>query len=323
MGKKFRNLYHKIYEWDNLLTAYHEARRGKTYSSSYLRFKQDHLYRLRLLQQELIEQRWKPNGQLQFEITDPKRRLISCHSFRDRVVHHALVQVVGPILDDALMPQTYACRYGKGTHRCAKQAQRLLRQNKDKWVLHIDFAKFFPSVPTDLLLALLSKKITCASTLALIESILSIQEQGIPIGALTSQVFSNYWGGQLDRYMAALTAGRFVRYMDDMLIIADNKEDGLLLKDKASSFVRDVMGQVIGKWSLRPVKRGVTFCGYRLRIRYKLIKKQSMVRHKRRLQMALRHGDHEYWRNSQVSFSGHLSHADGYNGLKAMGLALP
>jgi len=149
MSKKFRNLYEQIYQWDNLLLAYAEARRGKTYSSSYLRFKEYALANLRNLQQRLIEESWKPDPQLQFDIIDPKKRTIACQSFRDRVLHHALIQVVGPILDAAMMPQVFACRVGLGTHRCVTRMQQLMRQNPNAWVLHVDFSKFFPTIPQE------------------------------------------------------------------------------------------------------------------------------------------------------------------------------
>jgi len=323
MGKKFRNLYQQIHDWDNLLFAYREARRGKTYSSSFLRFKEYHLSSLRHLQHRLIDGTWRPDAQLEFDIIDPKKRTIACQSFRDRVLHHALIQVVGPILDAAMMPQVFACRVGLGTHRCVTRMQQLMRQNPDAWVLHVDFSKFFPSIPQDLLLLHLGKKLTCQRTMVLIEQVLSVQPQGLPIGALTSQCFCNYWGGKLDRFIAATGNGRFVRYMDDAVIIVGSKAEGLALKETICVFVTSEMGQRIGKWSLCPVERGLTFCGFRIRCKFKLIKRQSMIRQRRKLRLLLEHDDHEGWRRSQIAFMGHIRHGDGQNGLKHLGLAAP
>lgn len=323
MGQKFRNLYQQIHDWDNLLHAYKEARRGKTYSSSFLRFKEYYLSNLRHLQRRLIEGSWRPDPQLQFDIIDPKKRTIACQSFRDRVLHHALIQVVGPILDAAMMPQVFACRVGLGTHKCVTRMQQLMRQNPQSWVLHVDFSKFFPSIPQDLLLQHLGKKLTCQRTLALIEQVLSVQEQGVPIGALTSQTFANYWGGRLDRFIAATGNGRFVRYMDDAVIIVGSKAEGLALKDAICAFVAAEMDQRIGKWSLGPVERGVTFCGFRIRLKFKLIKRQSMIRQRRKLRLLLEHDDHDGWRRSQIAFMGHIRHGDGQNGLVHLGLAAP
>jgi retron-type reverse transcriptase len=321
MSKKFRNLYKKIYDWDNLLIAYSEARRGKTYSSSYLQFKEYYLANLRHLQLQLLEKNWYPDPQLQFQISDPKKRIIACQSFRDRILHHALIQVVGPILNDAMMPQVFACRIGLGTHRCINRMQQLMRQNKDKWVLHVDFDKFFPTIPQDLLLAHLAKKLTCKHTLWLIEQVLSVQPDGLPIGALTSQCFCNYWGGKLDRFIAAKGIGCFVRYMDDVVIVVNNKNDGLALKNEICNYVASEMNQLIGKWHLGPVARGFTFCGFRIRIKYKLIKRQSMMRQRRKLKHLLAYDDYDGWRRSLLSWMGHIRHGDGQNGLKHLGLA--
>lgn len=323
MGKKYRNLYQRVYDWDNLLAAYKEARRGKTYSSSFLRFKEYYLSNLRHLQRRLIDGAWRPDPQLQFEIIDPKKRTIACQSFRDRVLHHALIQVVGPILDAAMMPQVFACRVGLGTHRCVNRMQQLMRQNPDAWVLHVDFSKFFPTIPQDILLSHLGKKITCQQTLLLIKQVLSVQDQGLPIGALTSQTFANYWGGKLDRFIAATGNGRFVRYMDDAVIIVDGKSQGLALREAICSFVAAEMGQRIGKWSLGPVERGVTFCGFRIRRKFKLIKRQSMIRQRRKLRLLLQHNDADGWRRAQIAWLGHMRHGDGQNALVHLGLAAP
>lgn len=323
MSKKFRNLYKQIHDWDNLLAAYAEARRGKAYSSSYLRFKEYHFTNLRHLQLRLIEGSWSPDPQLQFQISDPKKRTIACQSFRDRVLHHALIQVVGPILDAAMMPQVFACRIGLGTHRCVNRMQQLMRQNPDSWVLHVDFHKFFPTIPQDLLLKHLSKKLTCNQTLNLIDKVLGVQPCGLPIGALTSQCFCNYWGGKLDRFIAAKGIGCFVRYMDDAVIIVKNKNEGLELKTEICNFVVSEMNQIIGKWHLGPIARGLTFCGFRIRIKYKLIKRQSMIRQRRKLKHLLDHNGHCGWKRSVIAWMGHIRHADGQNGLKHLGLATP
>jgi len=318
-------LYGQIYDWDNLLFCFIKEgqRRGKSYSSSYLEFKEYAFLNLRGLQDQLKEEQWHPDPQLQFQISDPKKRTISCQSFRDRVLHHALVQVVGPILDAAMMPQVFACRVGLGTHRCVTRMQQLMRQNFDAWVLHVDFSKFFPTIPQDLLLGYLGKKITCQRTLLLIRRVLSVQPQGLPIGALTSQIFCNYWGGKLDRFIAATGNGRFVRYMDDAAIIVDSKSEGMALRKDICNFVEIEMHQQIGKWSLMPVKRGFTFCGFRIRRKFKLIKRQSMIRQRRKLSLMLKHDEYDAWKRSQISWMGHLRYSDGYNALMSLGLAPP
>jgi retron-type reverse transcriptase len=322
MGKKYRNLYDRIYDWNNLLLAYKESKTGKSYSSSFLEFKEYYLSNLRDLQRRLITRTWEPDPQLTFYIQDPKTRLISCQSFRDRVLHHALIQVIGPIHDAAMMPQVYACRVGLGTHKCVTKVQQLLRQNPDKWILHIDFSKFFPTIPQDLLVQYIKKKITCEDTLTLIAKVLTVQPEGLPIGALTSQIFCNYWGSKLDRYVANKTGGSFVRYMDDAAIIVPSKAEGLLLKEDFCKYVAKELHQRIGKWKLSSTKQGITFCGFRIKPTHKLIKRQSLIRQRRKLKMALAHEDHDAWRQSLAAWMGHVRHADGFHALRHLGLAV-
>lgn len=318
MGKKHRNLYPQIYDWDNLLFAYREAKRGKSRSSSFLCFKEYYLKNLRDLQKSLKEKSWFPDDPIHFEVSDPKKRTISCQSFRDRVVHHALMQVVGPILDDAMMPQVYACRRGKGTHRCVKRLQQLLRKNPDSWILHVDFRQFFPTIPQDLLLTHLSKKLSCGDTIDLLGKVLSIQGEGLPIGALTSQILSNYWGGKLDRFISNNFTGKFVRYMDDTAILVKDRKEGKEIEKKIEEFVKEHMSQSIGKWGIYPPQQGVTFCGFRIRKKFKLIKKQSVIRQNKRLRALLKKEDYDGWKRSQIAWLGHLRHADGQNALVKM-----
>ena len=89
------------------------------------------------------------------------------------------------------------------------------------------------------------------------------------------------------------------------------------------AFVETEMGQRIGKWHLAPVLRGFTFCGFRIRTKFKLIKRQSMIRQRRRLRHLLSHDDHAGWRRSVIAWMGHIRHGDGQNGLVHLKLALP
>jgi len=109
--------------------------------------------------------------------------------------------------------------------------------------------------------------------------------------------------------------------MDDAAVIVDDKHDGMTLKNEICAFVATEMQQEIGKWSLVPVRRGFTFCGFRIRGKFKLIKRQSMIRQRRKLKHLLAHGEYDGWRQSQIAFMGHIRHGDGQNGLIHLGLA--
>lgn len=141
MGKKYKNLYPKIYEFENLFLASRLARCGKKSKADVCDFEYDLERNLIQIQAELKDKAYRFSPYKTFLIKDPKERLIHAAPYRDRVVHHAICNVVGPILDKAMIFDSYACRIGKGSHRALNRAQQFLRQLE--WVLKLDMKKYF------------------------------------------------------------------------------------------------------------------------------------------------------------------------------------
>jgi len=144
--KTYRNLYSQIYEWDNLYRAYRQARKGKRSRSPAATFEYGQEFNLLQLQQELEEKRYTPGPYQSFYIHEPKRRLISAAPFRDRVVHHALCNIIEPIFERSFIDDSYANRIGKGTHRALDRAQQFAR--RFNYVLQYDLRQFFPALIT-------------------------------------------------------------------------------------------------------------------------------------------------------------------------------
>jgi retron-type reverse transcriptase len=160
MAKSFRNLYSQVTSFENLWEAYHKARRGKRYKEPAAWFDlrvEENMLRLR---EELITRTYQPGGYHHFRIREPKPRLISAAPFRDRVVHHALVNVLEPIYEARFSASSYACRVGKGTHAAVERAHLAVRHFR--WMLKGDVMKFFPSVDHAIMKAVLFRKITDA-----------------------------------------------------------------------------------------------------------------------------------------------------------------
>lgn len=142
--KTYRNFYSQIYDFENLYQAYRAARRAKRDRFEIMRFEQrveDNLFQL---QQALREQTYAPGTYRHFYIYEPKRRKISAAPFHDRVVHHALVNLLEPIWERRFIHDSYACRVGKGTHRALNRCTEWVRQYR--YVLQCDVAKFFPTI---------------------------------------------------------------------------------------------------------------------------------------------------------------------------------
>ena len=168
-----------------------------------------------------------------FTIYEPKQRQIAALPFRDRVVHHALCRVIEPIWEARFIHDSYACRIGKGTHAGADRLTQFLREARregEVYVLKMDVRAYFPGVQHGILLQLLARRIRCSETMRLIEEIISSWPVsgtgvGLPIGNLTSQLCANIYLHELDQFAKQdLKAKRYLRYMDDAVIVHNDKK---------------------------------------------------------------------------------------------------
>lgn len=319
MGKRNRNLFEKVVAWENLVEAYRKTSDGKRRSFGYLEFKEYDLLNLRDLQQELIEGLYRRGSYREFTVYEPKPRLIFALDFRDRLVQHALCNVIAPIFDKTLLPYTFACREKKGTHAGVKHIQKLLRSTGCKYFLKTDFSKYFPSVDRSVLRLMIKKKIHCARTLDLIEGIMHHESPGIPIGSLTSQLFANVYGNVLDQYIHhELGQRNWARYMDDVVLLGDDL--GVLHSTfiKIRQFSLDLMKMTISKWQVSPISKGINFLGYRIWPTHKLLRKDSVIRAKRKVHNFIRHDDREGLNKFLASWGGHAKWADAHNLLTRM-----
>ncbi len=124
MTRSFKGIYPKIYDTENLWLAWRKARRGgKRRWPSVAAFEFDLEANLLALNEELRDKSYAPGPYRHFTIREPKLRRISAAPFRDRVVHHALMQATWPIFEARMIDDSYACRVGKGVHRAIDRAQ--------------------------------------------------------------------------------------------------------------------------------------------------------------------------------------------------------
>jgi hypothetical protein len=314
MAKKHRNLIDKITHIDNLRDAYEKTAKGKRASYGYLEFKEFAQYNLAAVQEEIQNGQYRVGPYRQFTVYEPKARLISALEFKDRLVQHALCNVVAPIFEKTLMPNTFACRVGYGTHAGAKYIQAKLRQQQYKYFLKTDYSKYFPSIDRSVLHGMIERKIGCEATLALLREIVPPQGKGLPIGSLTSQLFANVYGNAADRFVHFELGHRhWARYMDDIVVLGDDKEELLESYAKLAAFSQQELDLRIGKWQVSPVSKGVNFLGYRLWPGHKLLRKDSVLRAKRKIQKYVQRKDTNALKMFLASWSGHASWADTHN----------
>lgn len=169
--KTYRDLYARVCSFDNLYHACRAARRGKRSVESVAAFEYDQEAELLRLRDELRTGAWQPGPYHSFYIHDPKRRLISAAPFRDRVVHHALINVIEPIWERRFIHDSYANRLGKGTHRALDRCQQFAR--RWRYVLQCDLKQYFPSIDHALLRAELARLIHDERVMELCDGILA------------------------------------------------------------------------------------------------------------------------------------------------------
>ena len=322
MAHKYRNLIERIAHPDNLWQAYYKTRRGKRTSRECLVFKEHEAMRIARLSYQLLHGLYRQGEFRQFKVTEPKPRLISSLPFSDRIVQHALCNIIEPIFDKTFLPQSYACRTGRGTHSAARQTQALMRRLSKRgqvYCLKTDFSRYFASIDRARLHQAIRQKISCQRTLKLIETIVPPTGTGLPIGSLSSQLFANVYGNLVDQWLVhTVGESRFVRYMDDIVILAHAPEYLHALRLRLAWFAEAKLGLRFSHWSIQPISRGVNFVGYRIWTTHKLLRKASVQRAKRTLKCLP--VSSEVRQKFLAAWQGHAKHADSYNLRKYLGV---
>jgi retron-type reverse transcriptase len=322
------NLWEKVIDFENIYHAYRAAARGKRYRQESLDFKRDLEDNLCILIDALVGDRYQPFAMRQFWIIDPKRRLISAPAFRDRVVHHALCQVIEPIFEKRFINESFACRVGRGTHAAMQHMVRCVRRAKRQWgrywVLKGDIHKFFPSVHHDTLWQIIERTIRDTKVINFMGRIIRSYEspeqdgRGIPIGALTSQLFANIYLDPLDHYLKEVCqVPYYARYMDDFVLLHRDKRVLQALLCQIENYLHDTLQLNLNpKTGIFPGKQGIDFCGYRIWPTHVKPRKSTIRRAKKRLRkMAMHYKTNpailEHAKASLNSFLGYIKHCSG------------
>lgn len=163
--KRVGGLWETLTSWPNLVEAAHRAALGKRSRPDVAEFLARQESLLPRLRNALLEGSYRPGAYRVFEIREPKPRLISAAPFLDRVVHHALTQVLEPVFEQRFSAHSFACRKGKGTHAAVAHAARAARHCE--YALCLDVRKYFASIDHSILSDRLARVIKCERTLAL------------------------------------------------------------------------------------------------------------------------------------------------------------
>lgn len=336
--KRIKNIMPLIYDWENIVIAWENACRNKRYREEVLKFNQNLEENLIGIQNDLIYGTYQVGRYREFYIHEPKKRLVMALPFRDRVVQWAIYHQLIPYFDKRFIPDSFACRKGKGAHKAADRLEYWLRQVDRKpekyYYLKLDIAKYFYRVDHDILMDILVKRIGDRELLHLLETIIRcestsfgislnkneeerVDEIGMPLGNLTSQMFANLYLDELDQFCKQeLGIHYYVRYMDDIIILGRDKKKLHRIKEDISFFlVENLRLSLNEKTTIRPCSMGVEFVGYRLWATHRKLKKKTsrrMISSARFLGKAKENGtiSKEHYRGSVASYNGVLKHCE-------------
>ena len=318
MGKKYRNLFDKIVHIDNLRNAYAKTvKGGNRYGNGHLVFKENLEVNLYILQQQMIKETYNIGAYYTFKVYEPKVRDIHSLPFRDRVVQHAINNIIEPIFDKTFYPTSYACRKNKGTHKGVNNLQSVMRKMKEKvgtyYFLKMDFRKYFKSIYSKLLKSQIAKKITDNKTCRLIFKF--ICDQGIMIGNLISQLCANIFGHIFDNFIKTkLKIKHYFRYMDDTVILHESKAYLRKIQKKLKIFMKVYMKIKFSYWMIQKAEtRFLDFLGYRIKSTYKLLRKNSVTRAKRNIKRFIKLKLFDKLQMYLASWLGHAVKADSFN----------
>jgi retron-type reverse transcriptase len=291
-----QDLYSQLCSYDNLELAYRRARKHKTLKPYVIEFGRNLEDNLLLLRTELLIHSYKPMPLKTFILCDPKTRKISKSDFRDRVIHHALCNIIEPLFEKGFIYDSYANRKGKGVLKALDRFDRfkmIVSRNNTLpcFVLKADIKHYFDMVDHEMLVGILRDKIGDVRVIWLIRTILANhttkeQGKGMPLGNLTSQFFANVYLNELDQFVKhKLRARCYIRYVDDFVMLCKSKEALEYYKEEVSRFLREKLALSLHpeKSRIFPIYRGTDFLGLKVFAHHKVVQKKNIRKFQQKL----------------------------------------
>ncbi len=287
--KRAGNLIERIADYDNLNLAFIKACRGKQAKREVLEFRENFDSNIEFLRTSILDGNAAVGDYNYFTIHDPKERLICAASFRERVLHHAIMNVCHDIFDRALIYDTYATRRGKGVYAALDKAVKSAA--RFGYVVKLDFRKYFDSIDHSVLKRKLARMFKDATLLTLLFDIIDAYStapgKGVPIGNLTSQYFANHYLSSLDHRMKSeVKVPVYIRYMDDVLMMDNDKERLKRAVADMVKFAADELHLRLKSPVYRESKCGIPFLGYVVRPNLLTLTGRSKKRFRRKLKDA-------------------------------------
>ena len=338
--KTYNKLYEKLCTKENLMSAFKKARKGKSSKNYVINFESSLDKNINILQEQLKNKTYYPSKLKKFIIRDPKTRTIHSSIFRDRIVHHAIINIIQPIYEKRFIYDSFASRKDKGTHIAVKRFEYFVNKvssNGKKiknphtnnsirgYVLKADVKHYFNTIDHQILINILRRKIKDEDLIGLIRIVLynfenKTKGKGLPLGNYTSQFFANVYLNNLDYFVKhRLRAKYYIRYVDDFVILHKDKKVLLKFKDKIEKYLKNLRLELHqDKSEIYALRNGITFLGYRVFYHYKLLRKRNIRYFKNKLSKKLElynSGliDKEHLESFLQGWNGYSNFANTYN----------
>lgn len=264
--KRIGNLYDRICDLENLRLADEKARKGKLRTYGVREHDKNREANLLKLREDLLNGTYKTSKYEIFTIYEPKEREIyRLPYYPDRILHHAIMNVLEPIWVSIFTADTYSCIKNRGIHAAAKKVKKALKEDPEgtKYCLKIDIRKFYPSIDNDILKEVVRRKIKDVRLLAVLDEIIDSAD-GVPIGNYLSQYFANLYLAYFDHWIKETAKVKYYfRYADDIVILSSNKSELHTLLRKIQVYMKTLKLEVKSNWQVFPTDaRGIDFVGF-------------------------------------------------------------
>lgn len=288
-----------IFHLDHLYPSYKVAFKGKNYRPRYLNFRLSEGSGLLKIQREVLSNEYQTKPPHKFIIfcnCGQKAREIHASAIPDIIAQRAIYEALYPVFDKSFIYDNYGCRKGKGTQKAADRTQQFIRESPESsYYLQLDVRKFYYNIDHAILRGELAKKISDQRLLDLCMQFVCTEPNeltyepfatgvGLDVGAMISQLYGLIYLNRLDHFIKrTLKVKRYIRYVDDMVIIGETKERCIELRDQIARYLDETLHLKLSAADIQPLKRGVNFVGFRTWRTHRLVRKFCIRNFRRRL----------------------------------------
>lgn len=332
--KIYKNVFEKIISTENLFLAWDKFKKGKRQKLDVQEFEFNLEERLFRLQRELKSQIYRHGHYKSFHIQDPKPRHIHKAEVQDRIVHHAVFNILNPVFEPTFISHSFSCRIGKGTHKGVNQLTSFLRKASKNnrrvcFALKCDIKKFFYTIDHQILVSIIEKRIKDRKALWIVEEIIKsfvseystlFERKGLPLGNLTSQLFANIYLNELDWFIKhKLKEKYYLRYTDDFIIVREDECQLRRTINLVNNFLKNHLKLTLHpkKIIIRKYHQGIDFLGYICFPHYRLLRSKTKQRIFKKLKQKIKEFkdgtiSEQNLGQSLQSYLGVLSHCNSY-----------